>query len=78
MSLTTKEHWNNAARVILKAELSRDRMTYSDLAERMTANGMRETKHTVGNKLKEGTFSASFFLAALKAIGRKSINLDDI
>lgn len=73
-----KEYWNKTARGLLKAELGRCGMTYDELAKRMTALGMPETKDTVGNKMMRGAFQASFFLAAMKAIGRKVINIEEI
>jgi hypothetical protein len=32
----------------------------------------------VKNKLSRGAFSAVFFLAVLKAVGRQTLNLDDL
>jgi Domain of unknown function (DUF6471) len=39
---------------------------------------MPETKPSIANKLGRGTFSAIFFLAALKALGKDTIHLTDI
>jgi hypothetical protein len=33
---------------------------------------------SVANKLSRGTFSASFFFAAMKAIGRQTVNLEEV
>jgi hypothetical protein len=56
-----------AARFI-KAELKRAGITYSQLAERLKTYGLIETRNSIAGKLKRGTFSATFFLATLKAI----------
>jgi hypothetical protein len=40
--------------------------------------GDEETKASIANKLSRGGFSAIFFVDALKAIGCKDIDLDDV
>jgi hypothetical protein len=62
----------------LKAELKRANVTQDQLARRLTQMGLPETKASIANKLSRGSFSAVFFLAALKAIGRQSISLNDL
>jgi hypothetical protein len=37
-----------------------------------------ETRASVTNKLARGTFTATFFLAALSALGLSGINLEDV
>lgn len=39
--------------------------------------GLPETKCSVASKLSRGGFSAVFFIAAMKAIGRETIDLED-
>jgi hypothetical protein len=39
---------------------------------------LNETKISVSSKLSRGTFSAMFFLAAMKATGRENVNLADL
>jgi hypothetical protein len=41
-------------------------------------HGFRETKGSITNKLARATVLASFFLAALVAIGCKAVTLEDI
>lgn len=67
------KQWTAAAKRFLKIELKRSGITYEALAERLG-----ETHVSVKSKIGRGTFSGAFLLAALKAIGRKQINLDDI
>ncbi len=62
----------------LKAELKRAEVTYEELARRMTDMGMEETKASVASKLSRGGFSATFFVASLKAIGVEQVRLRDI
>lgn len=70
-----KSEWNIKASRLLKAELKRAGITYSELAQRLTAAGLPENKATVGNKMSEGTFSAVFLLASLKVIGLEWLDL---
>ena len=62
----------------VKAELKRADVTYEALAERMGHLGWTETKASVASKIGRGGFPASFFLAAMKAIGREHVNLADL
>jgi len=73
-----EQDWGERAKRFVKAELKRADVTYEDLATRLTNMGMAETKASVSNKISRGGFPASFFLAAMKAIGRDVVRLDDI
>lgn len=61
-----------------KAELKRADVTYEELATRLEEKGMRETKASIASKLSRGTFSATFFLATLVAVGVENVRLGDI
>ena len=62
----------------LKAELKRAEMTYDDLAAKMKKHGFEESKASIASKLSRATMSAHFFLAALVAIGKDDVSLDEI
>jgi hypothetical protein len=66
-----------AARFV-KAELKRADMTYEELAERLKEHGLSETRDSIAAKLKRGTFAATFLLAVMAAIGRESVNLNEV
>jgi hypothetical protein len=70
--------WEDRAKRFLKAELARADVSYRELAERLKKHGLEETEASVSNKISRGTFPATFFLAALKAIGCEQIALEDI
>lgn len=54
----------------LKAELKRAGITYAGSANLLKKHGFRdETKAGVSSKLARGTFTTTFFLASLVAIG---------
>jgi hypothetical protein len=62
----------------VKAELKRADLTYDELAERLKEHGLSETRNSITAKLRRGTFSATFLLAVMAAIGLENINLGDI
>jgi hypothetical protein len=62
----------------IKAELKRADLTYDELAERLKEHGLSETRNSITAKLKRGTFSATFLLAVMAAIGRESVSLAEV
>jgi len=79
MSVATKEReWANRARRYVKAELKRAEVGYAELARRLKEHGLEETEASITAKLNRGTFAATFFLATMKAIGRQTVNLEEV
>ncbi len=79
MDIKTAEHeLAERTKRFVKAELKRADVTYEQLAMRLREMGHDETKVSVANKLSRGTFSAMFFVAVMKAIGREQIDLADV
>ena len=74
----TEAEWEARASTFLKAKLKECGVTYTDLVGRMKKHGFKETEASVTNKLKRGTFNATWFLAALAAIGVEAVNLEEI
>ena len=74
----TEAEWEARASAFLKAELKKAGVTYTELVARMKKHGFKETEASVTNKLKRGTFNATWFLAALVAIGLEAVKLEDI
>ena len=70
--------WEDRAKRFLKAELVRADVSYRELAERLKKHGLEETEASIANKISRGTFSATFFLASLTAIGCAQVALEDI
>ena len=62
----------------LKAELKRANVTYDELAIRLKAHGLNETRDSIAAKLKRGTFAATFLLGCLAALEMSGIRLEDI
>jgi Domain of unknown function (DUF6471) len=75
----TEAEWTERVSRHLKAELKRAGITYDGLTNLLKKQGFKdETKATVSSKLASGTFTATFFLASLVAIGCEAIRLEDI
>jgi hypothetical protein len=66
----TREKWASVAEIHMKSELKRAKVTYAELARRMTQMGLVETEGTITGKLNRGTYSGWFYVAAMDAIGR--------
>ncbi len=62
---------------MLKAELKRKGVTYSQLVEKLAEIGVDEKEVNVRNKLARGKFSAAFMVACLTAIGASTLRLAD-
>ncbi len=79
MSITEKEReWAHRARRFVRAEIKRAEISYAELAQRLKEHGLEETEASIANKLSRGTFGAIFFLAVMKAIGRQTVNLEEV
>ena len=70
--------WQAKVKGLLKAELKRRDLRYSDLAGKLSALGIKDNERNISNKISRGTFSAVFFLQCLKAIGAKTIHLEEM
>lgn len=66
------------ASAFLKVELRKAEVTYAELAKRLKKHGLKETEASITNKLKRGTFPATFLLAALMALGVERMTLGDL
>jgi len=73
-----EREWAERAQRFVKAELKRADVTYEELAAKLRDMGLHETKVSIASKLSRAGFSASFFLAVMKAIGRQTVNLADV
>jgi hypothetical protein len=74
----SEDEWANRTRSYLKQRLRDADVTYLELVRRLKKLGFNESEASITNKLARGTFSATFFLAALTAIENKTIKLGDI
>jgi hypothetical protein len=74
----TEEEWSQRASDFLKKKLRETEVTYVELAKRLKKHGFKETEASITNKLKRGTFPATFMLACLAALDLEGIALDDL
>jgi hypothetical protein len=74
----TEQEWAAKASGFLKRKLRECDVTYVELAKRLKKHGFKETEASITNKLKRGTFSATFLLACLAALELEGIALEDI
>ena len=68
--------WEAKARGIIRAELARQNVTYSQLVERLESIGVAEDERNLRNKVSRGKFTAAFLLQCLAALGSSSLRLD--
>jgi len=67
--------WEKLSANLLKAELKRAGVTYSQLVEKLAAIGVDDKEVNIRNKLARGKFSAAFLIQCLTAIGQKELRL---
>ena len=66
------------AKTLLKIELLKDGLSMEDLQRLLKSKGHDYTLSSLNSKISRGTFSASFLLQCLEAIGHYNINLNDL
>ncbi|HLL27598.1 MAG TPA: DUF6471 domain-containing protein [Xanthobacteraceae bacterium] len=77
--ITSQAEWEERAAAFLKHKLRECEVTYLELAKRLKKHGFKEeTEASITNKLKRGSFSATFFLACLAALGLDGVALEEI
>ena len=75
----TERKWAERAAFHLKLELKRAELTYEELAQLLKKHGFKtETEASVTNKLKRGTFPATWFLAVIAALELDGVALEEI
>ena len=70
-----EQEYADLLRQFVKSELKRGKMTYRELADRLTQHGIKETEQGITCKLQRGTFSAVFLCSVLDAVGRNPLPL---
>jgi hypothetical protein len=75
--LNTDDIWTNQAKGLLKAELKRRNVSYSQLSAALKGVGVTESPENIANKISRGKFTAVFFLQCLEAIGCRDIRISD-
>ena len=73
----SNEEWAEKAKRIFKAEMKRSGIGYDELVRRLGELGVNETVGSATVKINRGVYPAWFLFAALKAMGRDSVRVDD-
>jgi hypothetical protein len=68
--------WKTWPKRRLKAELREKGLSYRDLAQRLGEATDDETVQVLINRVNRGSFSASFFVRCLAAMGCKTLHID--
>ncbi len=78
MAINSQKEWEERAAAFLKHKLREAEVTYAELAKRLKKHGFKETEASITNKLKRGSFAATFFLACLAALELDGVALEEI
>ena len=71
-----EKEWEDQVKGLLKAELKRRNVTYSELVGKLADLGVMDSEPNIRNKISRGKFTAVFLIQCLKAIGCETIRLD--
>lgn len=70
------DSWNLHVKRSLKAEMVKRGISNEELANRLSAIGVAETKSSVSNKISRGTFSAAFLNQCLYVLGCANLEIE--
>jgi len=74
-----KHDWEVAAKSLLKSEMLHFEVDYAQLSERMEKMGIPNiSSDNLRSKINRGSFSATFLIQALIAIGCDDINIKNL
>ena len=74
--MTEQIDWEGRVKGLLKAELKRRNVTYSQLVEKLAEVGVYASEPNIRSKLARSKFAAVFLVQCLTAIGVSSLRLD--
>jgi hypothetical protein len=69
--------WKAKVKGMLKAELKRQNLSYSDLVAKLADIGVKDDERNIANRVSRGSFTAVFFVQCMEAIGCRTIHLED-
>jgi Domain of unknown function (DUF6471) len=72
-----KPYWSKVVSKILKTELAKRDMGYSELVERLESLDVHIKVEDVRGRVSRGNFSAMLFVQCLRAMGVKNLQLED-
>jgi Domain of unknown function (DUF6471) len=75
MQMPERTNWEAKARGILRAEMAKQNVTYSQLLEKLKSIDVEEDERNLRNKVSRGKFTAAFMLQCLTAMGVNDLRL---
>ena len=72
------QDWKKYAKTLLRSEIARKDFNFIDVSNSLKRMGIDETPQNISNKIGRGSFSATFMLQVLHAIGSSSIHLENL
>ncbi len=75
--MSAETDWQGVVKGMLKAAIKRRNLTYEQVSARLAEMGVHETPTNLRTKISRGGFSAVFFVQCLRAVGVKSLALDE-
>jgi hypothetical protein len=76
MQMPERTDWEAKARGILRAEMAKQNVTYSQLLEKLKSIDVQEDERNLRNKVSRGKFTAAFMLQCLSALNTPVLRLD--
>ena len=76
MTMPERTNWEAKARGLVRAEMAKHGLTYSQLVEKLKSVGVSEDERNLRNKVSRGKFTAAFLLQCLTALGTNTLHLD--
>ena len=70
-----EKEWEDRVKGLLKAELKRRNVTYSELVGKLADLGVMDSEPNIRNKISRGKFTAVFLIQCLEAIGVREVRL---
>lgn len=70
-----EKEWEDKVKRLLKAELTRKGITYSQLVGKLAEIGVMDSEPNIRNKISRGKFTAVFLIQCLTAIDAKELRL---
>ena len=68
--------WEAKARGLVRAEMGKHGLTYSQLVEKLKTVGISDDERNLRNKVSRGKFTAAFLLQCLSAMETHTMHLD--
>jgi Domain of unknown function (DUF6471) len=75
MQMPERTDWEAKARGILRAEMAKQNVTYSQLLEKLKSIDIQEDERNLRNKVSRGKFTAAFMLQCLTAMGVSDLRM---